>query len=371
MNDRASDLPNIHVETGYQIISTAAELDTFLAGVAGATEVGLDLEADNLHHYQEQLCLIQLHAAGRNALIDPLAIDDLGPLMAYLDDPHRELWMHGADFDMSLFLADLDWLPARILDTQIAAQIVGHRRFGLASLADHFLGIAISKSSQKEDWSRRPLPDKMCEYAARDAAVLLPLKDLLLADLHAKGRHDWFLQTCRHARRQALAREPRDADDLWRIQGWGSLKGREMAYLRALWHWRDEEAQRRDVPTFKVLANHELLAMSRQLEAEGKAHVRRRLSRQAREALARLTEEVAALPQSAWPERRKKTRKSKPASFDARFDALKARRDQAAEALAIDPTVIAPRRTLELLALGDDAEDQPDLLPWQEEIMRA
>jgi ribonuclease D len=162
-----------------------------------------------------------------------------------------------------------------------------------------------------------------------------------------------------------LTRPPRDEDQIWRVQGWGGLKGRELAYLKALWFWRDGEAERRDVPTFKVLSNQELLVMAAELEAKGRCEIRRKLTREARSELSELVEEVRGLPQSAWPVRTRAVRRAKPKDFDEKFERWRALRDAKADELGIDPTVIANRRTLEWLVLGDAAEEKPVLLPWQ------
>jgi ribonuclease D len=368
-SEHASGGAAFPLDSSYVLIETKEALETYLNEVADAPFVCMDLEADNLHHYREQLCLIQLHAGGRTALVDPLAVEDCHSLLEFLDDPRRELWMHGADFDMTLMLAAFDWLPSRIYDTQIAAMLVGRRQFGLAALVQHYLGVTLSKSSQKEDWSRRPLTARMLEYAAIDASVLVPIKEKLTDELRAAARWEWFLQGCGHARRQALTRPPRDEDQIWRVQGWGGLKGRELAFLKALWFWRDAEAERRDVPTFKVLSNQELLVMAAELEAKGRCEVRRKLSREARSELSELAEEVRGLPQSAWPVRTRAVRRAKPKDFDEKFDQWRALRDGKAEGIGIDPTVIANRRTLELLALGEAAEEQPILLPWQRGVL--
>lgn len=357
------------LDSSYRLVETTAELEQYLADIADASFVCMDLEADNMHHYKEQLCLIQLHGAGQTALVDPLAVESCQALLEFLDDPRRQLWMHGADFDMSLMLAAFDWLPSRIYDTQIAAQLVGRRQFGLASLVKHYLGVTMSKSSQKEDWSRRPLTPRMLEYAAIDASVLVPIKDFLIAEIEAAGRWDWFLQGCKHARRQSLTRPPRDEDQVWRVQGWGTLKGRELAFLRALWYWRDDEANRRDVPSFKVLGNQDLLEIAGQLESRGHADIRRKLSREARQDLQDLIAGVMAMPQGDWPVKTKAARKSKPKEFEEKFDAWRAIRDAKATELGIDPTVVANRRTLEILAMGPAAEDKPLLQPWQREAL--
>lgn len=350
-------------------IDTRAGLESFLREVEAATFVGMDLEADNLHHYKEQLCLIQLAADGRIALIDPLAIDDCSSLLEFIDDERRDLWMHGADFDMRLMLAAFDWLPHRIRDTQIAAQLVGRRQFGLAALVHHYLGITLSKSSQKQDWSRRPLTPAMFEYAAQDAAVIFPLKEHLCRELEECRRRDWFEEACGAARRQVLARAPRDMDEAWRITGSGGLKGRQAAYLRALWFWRDDEARRRDVPPFKVVSNQDLLDLSILLDEGRRPEVRRRLTAPARDALHALAREVAAMPESGWPTKPKTARRKRPGDFEDKVELLKQKRDREATALGIDPSVVASRKTLEALVLGAGAAEEARLLSWQRELL--
>jgi hypothetical protein len=97
--------------------------------------------------------------------------------------------------------------------------------------------------------------------------------------------------------------------------------------------------------------------------------VRRKLSREARSELSELAEEVRGLPQSAWPVRTRAVRRAKPKDFDEKFDRWRELRDGKGAELGIDPTVIANRRTLELLVLGDAAEEQPILLPWQRGVL--
>lgn len=123
-----------------------------------AGRVVLDLEADSLHRYQEKICLIQYADETGSCLIDPLSIEDMGPFYNWLKE--TEVWMHGADYDMSLFQNAWETLPAMIWDTQTAARLLGFRQFGLAALVEHFHGITLSKSSQKADWARAtPFPD--------------------------------------------------------------------------------------------------------------------------------------------------------------------------------------------------------------------
>lgn len=108
----------------------------------------------------------------------------MGPFYNWLKE--TEVWMHGADYDMSLFQNAWETLPAMIWDTQTAARLLGFRQFGLAALVEHFHGITLSKSSQKADWARRPLSPTMVTYALNDVNYMLDMADKLTAALREK-----------------------------------------------------------------------------------------------------------------------------------------------------------------------------------------
>ena len=114
----------------------------------------IDTEADSLHRYRESLCLVQFAVRGESILIDPLAIEDLAPLASYLSE--ATVWMHGADYDMTMFKREFGELPAVVYDTQIGARLLGVRRFGLGDLVNQYFGIELSKSSQKSGLGETP-----------------------------------------------------------------------------------------------------------------------------------------------------------------------------------------------------------------------
>ena len=64
-------------------------------------DCAIDTEADSLHCYEEKLCLIQFATSDTLAIIDPLSIKDLSPLIGYLDTV--TVWLHGSDFDIRMF----------------------------------------------------------------------------------------------------------------------------------------------------------------------------------------------------------------------------------------------------------------------------
>jgi ribonuclease D len=333
--------------------------------VSGPPICAIDTEADSLHRYRESLCLIQFAVRGECVLIDPLAIQDLSALGAYLAE--ATVWMHGADYDMTMFKRQFGDLPAVVYDTQIGARLLGVRRFGLGDLVSQYFGIELSKSSQKADWGKRPLSPKMIEYALNDVHYLLEMGDMIVAALKEKGRYDWFEESCQAARRKVLERDD-SKEENWRVQGSGKLEPYGLACLRALWQWRDGEAKAWDRPSFMVAPNRQLLEWSIDL-AERKTislpnHFRPDRVKRFRAALAAAEQ----LPEGEWPERPSGKRRKRDRDFERKVDNLIKLREEAAAKLEIEGSLIAPRAVLENIAAGDSRPEEV-LLNWQQECL--
>lgn len=354
--------------TGENMIETTEHLVLHLEKSRGETETPLcaiDTEADSLHRYRESLCLVQFADRGESVLIDPLAIENLAPLGDYLAE--ATVWMHGADYDMTMFKREFGRLPAVVYDTQIGARLLGVRRFGLGDLVKEYFGVELSKTSQKADWGKRPLSPKMVEYALNDVHYLLDMGDMIVTRLRDLGRHDWFEESCAAARQKVLDRDD-SKDEMWRIQGSGKLDRRGLACLRALWHWRDAEAKTWDRPSFMVIPNRELLEWSHDLSS-GKTLTLPHHFRPDRVKRFKTTVSmVEALNEDEWPERPSTKRRKRDRDFDRRLDALLADRDRAAAKLEIEGSLIAPRAVLESIA-AEDAEAASLLLRWQCECL--
>lgn len=325
----------------------------------------IDTEADSLHRYRESLCLIQFATDAECVLMDPLAIEDLTPLGDYL--AKSIVWMHGADYDMTMLKRQFGSLPAKVYDTQIGARLMGARRFGLGDLVSHYFGVELSKSSQKADWGKRPLSPKMVEYALNDVHYLLDMGRKIVAELTAKGRLEWFEESCEAAREKVLERDE-TKEDVWRVQGSGKLEPVGLAYLRALWEWRDEEAKAWDRPSFMVAPNRQLLEWSIELAGKRPVHLpphfRSERIKRYKEAIAA----AAALPESEWPERPQGKRRKRDRDFDRKVEQLLKLRESVAAKLDIEGSLIAPRAILEGLAANEmNAEEV--LLKWQRECL--
>src|SRR5580658_1148482 len=165
------------------VIDSDVKLTEFLPKVRAAEWVAVDTEADSLHAYPEKLCLIQISTVAGDRLVDPLSGINIDPLLEALTA--HALIMHGADYDLRLLRKHHEFVPGAIFDTMLAARLLGQRQFGLSCLVEHYLGEKMEKGAQKANWARRPLTERMIEYARKDTHFLKPLSDRLRADLKA------------------------------------------------------------------------------------------------------------------------------------------------------------------------------------------
>ena len=348
------------------MISSAAELAEFLPHVVPADRVALDTEADSLHVYREKLCLIQISLPSDvHALLDPLGDFTLAPFYEALRG--KTIVLHGADYDLRLMRRAGGFVADAVFDTMLAARLIGRREFSYAALVQSECGITLTKGSQKANWARRPLTPVMAEYAQNDTRHLLFIADRLAARLHELNRWSWFEQCCARALAQAAVDRERDAEDAWRISGSGALRGKAAAMLRALWLWREGEAASVDRPTFHILRNEELLAAARAFAA-GETSQFDHLRGPRRSRFYEAAQRVHAAPESEWPVFVKKFHARWTAEEEKRVEALKTVRDQRAAELDLDPSMIAPRATLEALASRPEAAAEL-LLPWQRELL--
>src|SRR6266567_7963569 len=259
-----SSLDISHSSSRSGFVATDARLAELVREIAAADRVALDTEADSPHSYREKLCLLQIsvpaavNARGSNDfIVDPLAGLDLEPLRQVLEP--REIVLHGADYDLRMLRRGLNFTAHRIFDTLIAARLLGIREFSLAALLKRYFGLELPKGSQKANWAKRPLPARMAEYAINDVRYLLSLAEKLEGELDRHQRRDWLRQSCQRAIEQAAVARVRKQDEFWRIRGAGLLHGRPAAVLRALWQWREREAEMADRPPFHILQNEKLV----------------------------------------------------------------------------------------------------------------
>jgi ribonuclease D len=337
-------------------VRTGEELQRLVADLRGGRTVALDSESDSLHHHREKVCLVQVAAeGGRTWLVDPLALRDLGPLAPLIADPQVTKVFHGADYDVTTMKRDFGFAFGGLFDTMIAARFLGLPAVGLQAVALSELGIALSKDSQKDDWSRRPLTPTQERYARDDVRHLHALKARLADRLSDQGRLDWVQEEC-DAVAALPAAQRRSEPDAWqKVKGVRQLPPRAREVVKQVVAWRDAVAEETDVPAFRILNTDALLALARnpprdEAALRGVRAIWPRWKRQGpallaavERALATPESELATIPASPRPPQ-------VPPETKRRVDALRAWRTREAERLALDISIVLPQRLLEKVA---------------------
>lgn len=356
-------------------IDAQAPLDTALAHVAAHREVAVDTEADSLHSYFDKVCLIQISVPGDDLVIDPLRRLDLARFGAILADRNVTKILHGADYDLRILHRDFGFTAVNLVDTMICAQLLGYEAIGLAALLERHFGFKVDKTHQRADWSQRPLPRDMLEYASTDTRHLLDLAARLRNDLGALGRWDWALEEFARLETIRWTEKDDDGEPFRRLKGLGGLDRRALAIVRALYDYRDRRARDADRPPFKIFSNDAIVETAKvRPEAEAdlgkiKALAPPHRQRFGRDIL-RLVREALALPDDQLPERGESKPWQRDRALEARVNKLRKVRDHIAGELKIDAAVLAPRHVLNGIA-STGTLDVPTMREWQKAVAGA
>lgn len=355
-------------------VDTPEAAERLMASLGPVDRIAIDTEGASFHRFVDRIYLIQLSTRDVTAVIDPLTAGELPALGAMLADRAVEVVLHDADYDLRLLHQDYGWHPTNIFDTRIAAQLLGIPAFGLGALVEKYLGIRLEKKHQRADWSMRPLPQDMLEYAQEDTRYLLQLRDLIGADLERLGRMEWAREEFDLLEGTRWAEED-ESLAFMRIKGARDLTRRELAVLGELARWRDAKAAELDRAVFRVMANEVLLELARTVPTREdqllgiKGMPRSLAQRGSREILDAVARGMA-VSEDKLPRYPKSPRWNKDPDFDRRATLLKGARDEAAKRLQLDPGVLCSRERLEAVARRNPATMEElgevrELRKWQ------
>ena len=248
----------------FELVNTQPRLSDVIDHLSTAERVALDTESNAFFKYYERICLVQLASEETAFLIDPLAIDDITPIGELLENPSIEKVIDQPHRDMRNF--DREWSvhPRNLFDVWTASGLVNpHGPVGLQRLASEYAGVELTKALkiQRSDWSIRPLNPEKLDYAANDVLYLLQVRDALFDRLNTLLRVSWAMEE--FERLENIRDVPRDPElSFLSIKGSHELDGRGLAVLQSLFQFREREAERLDLPRFKVIPNKVLLSLA-------------------------------------------------------------------------------------------------------------
>lgn len=250
----------VETKTDYRLIETDRELQDIIPYFEKADRMAVDLEADSMFHFREKVCLIQIATEDTNALIDPLKVRDLSSIKLFFESRDIKKIFHGADYDIRSLYRDFGIEVNNLFDTELASRFLGVKSSGLNAVLKERFNVSLDKKYQKKDWSQRPLPPGMLEYAACDALYLLSLAEILEQELAEKGRADWVEEEC-ELLSNVRAPEENSSPLYLRFKGAGRLKPRELSILENILKYRMAVAEKKDRPLYKVFGNSNIMSI--------------------------------------------------------------------------------------------------------------
>ncbi len=358
-------------------ITTTEELAAFCARAARAPYVTLDTEFLRERTYYARLCLLQMAIPGdgpdTEVLVDPIAGNlSLDPLYDLFRNPDVVKVFHAARQDLEIFFVDAGVFPEPLFDTQVAAMVCGFgEQVGYETLVRRIARANLDKTSRFTDWSRRPLSEAQKAYALADVTHLRVIYEHLKRDLDRSGRAAWVAEELRMLTSpETYIVRPEDAWERIRTR---TGSGRFLAVLRELARFREEHAQRNDVPRTRVMKDDVILelASTKPLTPDDLSRSRL-LLREARkgeiaEGILAAVKVAMELPAEALPkpDQSRDSLQVNGALADLLRVLLKARAEQAGVAVKL----IASSSDLDAIAAG--RRDGPALTGWRREVFGA
>ena len=337
----------------------------------GAQFITVDTEFVREKTYYPILCLVQIAGPEKEAVIDAIAPGiDLSPLAALFADESIIKVLHASRQDNEIFYNLFGAVPTPLFDTQIAAMVCGFGdQVAYGTLAQKLVGVAIEKTSRFADWSHRPLTDKQLTYALSDVTHLRTAYEKLAAELAESGRSHWLDSEMEILTDPATYNmNPLDA---WRRIKSRTTNGKFLAVLREVAAWREEEAQKRDIPRNRLLRDDSLLDISAHTPKNEKALARTRglpkgfANGRLADGLLNAIERGVNTPETERP--KTAPRERLPNGLGPLTDLLKTLLKLRCEEEKVAPKLVATADDIERIAAFDDA-DVPALKGWRREI---
>jgi len=223
--------------------------------------LALDTEFFRQTTYYPILALIQICDGRQIAIIDPLAIKDLSPLMTILYNKNIPKAIHSARQDMEIFYYLNQSVPDGLFDTQVCAALLGYgEQIGYAALVKQLLNVDLDKSQTRTDWLKRPLTQKQIDYAADDVRYLAKIYPLQKDKLTALGRQTWLDDDFQFLSSNSTYTP--SPDTIWRkTKGINKLKKQKLAILKNLAALREQLAIEQNRPRRRVITDDVLIEL--------------------------------------------------------------------------------------------------------------
>ncbi len=259
----------------YDSIQSSDHLQRFCDEIASFPIIAFDTEFVSEDRYRPELCLIQVAAGDRLAIIDPYPVGSTDSFWKLITSPGRTVLAHAAREETRFCYRYTGNPIAGLFDTQLAAGFVGMEYpASLGTLVQRLAGKSLPKGETRTNWRHRPLSPEQLSYALHDVTDLETMYKKLSLWIGEMGREQWLDEET--ARRQQDVIEAEERENWRRVSGASGLNPRQLETVRQLWLWREERARLADQLPRRVMRDDLIVELARRGSSDGRKirHIR-------------------------------------------------------------------------------------------------
>ena len=251
----------------YESISSIDDLRQFCDELSDAPVIGFDTEFVSEDRYRPQLCLIQVAAGDRLAIIDPLKMHSTAPFWDLLVQPGRTVIAHAAREESRFCYQFTNQPIAGLFDTQLAAGFSGMEfPISLGNLVNRLTGKTLAKGESRTNWRHRPLSVDQLHYALQDVTELEAMYRMQMEAVARLDRQSWLEEET--GIRQQKVIEQETSENWHRVSGCAGMSPRQLEIIRHLWRWRDKRAATLDRPVRRVMRDDLMVELAKRGSAD-------------------------------------------------------------------------------------------------------
>ena len=179
-------------DTPFTIVNNRQDAELAVKAISTFPVLGVDTETTGLDPYRSRVRLLQIATPEHVFVFDLFAYAALADakLRQLFADPQIIKVFHNAKFDLKMLLHHFEVEVRGVFDTLLASQLIAagrsEDRHSLAAVVERYLNQSVDKSMQVSDWTGQ-LSAPQIEYAAKDAALMLPLYEAITERLTTLG----------------------------------------------------------------------------------------------------------------------------------------------------------------------------------------
>jgi ribonuclease D len=241
------------------LIQTQRHLEKYIETIIHDSSLAIDTEFKRVDTYYPELCLVQIATTHSIECIDVLSIDNLEPLFEKLYNK-KTLWIaHSVRQDIEALFKLSKRIPNALFDTQIAASLLNYPvQISYQALTEELQGVRLKKDHTRFDWTIRPLPKSVLDYALDDVRYLIPNYRKLLNELKLNNKIQWQEEDSGYLLDPILY--DLSTEQIWhKTKGISHLSKKHQEEAMKLVAWREKNAKEKNIPRKWLMADDKLI----------------------------------------------------------------------------------------------------------------